>query len=204
VSDDRQGSSPGGSAGAQGTPAGPGTPGVGSAATRDGGLSLVVRRRMGALQVEESRLLGRWERDRRRFVSADERLQSVGAMLETRILKAMRWPDSRAWWRTNRRVEAGELWVGHNAEARWLQRVVYATRGRVLELAARRDIALAPLHVARSEAGRALQTTTRRFVATAGRERVLVVLGVPSAALGNLMGGKPVSLETAAILRDRP
>ncbi len=116
----------------------------------------------------------------------------------------MRWPDPSAWWRTNRRVEAGEQWVGHDAEARWLQRVVYATRDRVLELVARRDEALAPLQAARDEAGRALQATTRHFVATAGRQRVLFVLGVPPVVLGNLMGGKPISFDTATVVRDGP
>ena len=159
---------------------------------------------MDQLQVEERLLLGQWERNRRRFVSADQRLQHTAAMWEARIVKAMRWPDPRAWWRTNRRVEAAERWVGHNAEARWLQRVVYVTRARVLELVARRDAALAPLRAARGEAARALQASTRRFVATAGRERVLLVLGVPPVALGNLVSDKTISAETATILGEGP
>ena len=151
----------------------------------------VVRRRAERLQQEERRLLREWERSRRRFFVADRRLQHHTDVWEARILKAMRWTDPTAWWRTNRRVDAGERWIGDDAEARWRQRVVYVTRDRVLELAVRRDAALAPLRAAKDDAGRVLQATTRRFVATAGRDRALFVLGIPPAALHDLLSGKP-------------
>lgn len=169
---------------------------------RTAGLPAAVRRHADQLHQNERRLLREWERDRRRFVTADQRLQHHAAVWEARIHKAMRWRDPKAWWRTNRRVEAGERWIGHDAEARWRQRVVYVTRDRVLELDARRAAALAPLRAARGEAGQALQATTRCLVAAAGCQRVLVVLRVPSSMLHELVGGKSISVETAAVLRE--
>ena len=104
------------------------------------------------------------------------------------------------WWRTNRRVEAGELWVADSPQARRVQRVVYVTRPNVLALASRRNSDLHELAVAAATAEMGLRQATRRLLAAANWDRALTVLAVDPGVLGNLTGQGPILAGTLSAL----
>jgi hypothetical protein len=112
----------------------------------------------------------------------------------------MRGVDPDVWWSTNRRLEAGELWVANGAQARRAQRVVYVTRPTVLALAVRRDTDLHHLTVATTAADRKLREATCRLLAAATWDRALIVLGVDSAILRDLTGPGPIPTDTLSSL----
>jgi hypothetical protein len=112
----------------------------------------------------------------------------------------MRGVDPAVWWRTNGRIEAGEVWVPGGAGARRVQRVVYITRPAVLALVSRRDAELRLIEGALVEADARLRAVSRRLAAATGRQRLLDVLQVPPAALAHLLGTVPIRASTAALL----
>jgi hypothetical protein len=116
----------------------------------------------------------------------------------------MREVDPEVWWRTNRGIEAGELWVAHGSRARGIQRVVYVTRPTVLALATRRDADLHELTAATRAADRGLREATRCLLAVTTWDRALMVLAVDSVVLGNLTGAAPIPAETLTTLLRGP
>jgi hypothetical protein len=116
----------------------------------------------------------------------------------------MRGVDPEMWWRTNRRLETGELWIAHGAQARRAQRVVYITRPTVLALAARRDTQIHELVAAVTAADKALREATRRLLAATTWDRALTVLDVDPVVLGDLTGPGPIRAETLSALWHGP
>lgn len=127
------------------------------------------------------------------LVSALTRLEFVQAVWDARITAAMRGVGPSAWWRCNRRIEAGELWVGGNAKARWGQRVVYATRTRVLALAGQRAARLAPLEAACAVADGRLRGAIRPLVTAFGVRETARRLGLPEPTVSALVGSAPLT-----------
>lgn len=129
----------------------------------------------------------------RALVSALTRLELVQASWDARITTAMRGVDPPAWWRCNQRIEAGELWVGGNAKARWVQRVVYVTRTRVLALAGQRAARLAPLEATCAAADGRLRDAIRPLVAAFGIWDTASRLGLPEPTVASLVGSAPLA-----------
>ena len=127
------------------------------------------------------------------LVSALTRLEFVRATWDARIATAMRGVDPPAWWRCSQRIEAGELWVGGNAKARWVQRVVYATRTRVLTLAGQRDARLAPLEATCAAADGRLRGAIRPLVTAFGVRETARRLGLPEPTVSALVGSAPLT-----------
>ena len=120
---------------------------------------------------------------------------------QERIIDAMRGVSPEAWWRTNLRIESGELWVGGSTTARWAQRVVRITRPRVLELAARRDADLAALTVACAGAERDLRAATRVLVDAFGPSGAASILAVSPRILRTLCSERRLTPGEATVLR---
>jgi hypothetical protein len=156
--------------------------------------------RQSAIHVLERRLWRNWERALRELHTCVHRLERGHSRWEARLARAMRGVDPDVWWRTNRRLEAGELWVAHGSGARRVQRVVYVTRPTVLALAARRDADLHDLTAATTTADRALREATRGLLALTTWDRALTVLAVDRIVLGNLTGPGPISGDTLSRL----
>lgn len=112
----------------------------------------------------------------------------------------MRGVGPSAWWRCNRRIEAGELWVGGNAEARWVQRVVYATRTRVLALAGQRDARLAPLEATCAAAEGRLRSAIDPLVTAFGVRETARRLGLPGSTVSALAGSTPLTPRDRRVL----
>jgi hypothetical protein len=129
-----------------------------------------------------------------------DRLERGRSRWKARLARAMRGVDPDTWWTTNRRVEAGELWVVHGARARRAHRVVYVTRPTVLALAARRDADLRHLTTATTAADKELREATRRLLAATTWDRALTVLAVDSAVLGDLTGPGPIRADTLSVI----
>jgi hypothetical protein len=126
------------------------------------------------------------------LVSALTRLELVQAFWDARIAAAMRGVDPPAWWRCSQRIETGELWVGGNAKARWVQRVVYATRTRVLALAGQRDARLASVEGTCAEAEGRLRGAIRPLVTAFGVRETARRLGLPESTVSSLVGSAPL------------
>jgi hypothetical protein len=148
--------------------------------------------RQTAAHVLERRLWRDWERALRELQALAVRLERGRSRWKARLAKAMRGLDSDVWWSTNRRIEAGELWVARGAQARRAQRVVYVTRPTVLALVVRRDADLHHLTAATAAADQKLREATRRILAAATWDRALTVLAVDPAILRSLTGPGPI------------
>jgi hypothetical protein len=159
-----------------------------------------AERRQSAAHVLERRLWRNWERALQELQTLAKRLERSRSRWKARLAKAMRGVDPDVWWSTNRRIEAGELWVANGSQARRVQRVVYVTRPTVLALAVRRDADLHHLTVATTAADGKLREATRRLLAAATWDRALIVLGVDSAILRELTGPGPTPTNTLSCL----
>jgi hypothetical protein len=162
-----------------------------------------AKQRQSAAHVLERRLWRNWERALRELHAQAGGLERARSRWKARLAKAMRGVDPDVWWSTNRRIEAGELWVANGARARRAQRVVYVTRPTVLALAVRCDADLYHLTVAATVADRKLRVATRRLLAAATWDRTLTVLGVDSAVLRDLTGPGPIPTDTLSSLGRR-
>lgn len=127
------------------------------------------------------------------LASALARLEFVRATWDARITAAMRGVDQPAWWRCNQRIETGDLWVGGNAKARWVQRVVYATRTRVLALAGQRDARLALLEATCAAADGRLRGAIRPLVTAFGVRETARRLRLPEPTVSALIGSAPLA-----------
>ena len=127
------------------------------------------------------------------LASALTGLALVRATWDARLTTAMRGVDPPAWWRCNQRIEAGELWVGGNARARWVQRVVYATRTRVLALAGQRDARLAPLEATCAAAEDRLRGAIRPLAIAFSVRETARRLGLPESTVSALAGSAPLT-----------
>lgn len=116
------------------------------------------------------------------------RKEMAKAAWDARVTAAMRGVDPPAWWRCNQRIETGDLWVGGNASARWVQRVVYATRARVLALAGRRDARLACLERSCATAEERLRSAVQPLVSAFGARETARRLGLPESTIAALTG----------------
>ena len=138
----------------------------------------------------------RWWRDVDRaqlaFAESVHRREVARDRWEVRIRTAMRGVEPGAWWRCHRRIEAGERWVGGNKSARWVQRVVWVTWDRVVELAARRDNHLAALEDSCQGAEWALRGAIRNPVAAFGLPETARRLGLPRSTVEALHRGRPL------------
>jgi hypothetical protein len=159
-----------------------------------------VRERQLAVHALERRLWQDWERALRELQTRTGKLKRRRSRWEARLASAMRSVDPDLWWRTNRRIEAGELWVANGSPARRTQRVVYVTRPTVLALAARRDTDLHDLTAATTAAEKELREATRRLLATATWDRALTVLAVDPVVLADLTGPGPIPADTFSAL----
>lgn len=139
----------------------------------------------------------RWWRELNRaqldLVERLHRLGAVRARWDARISSAMRGVEPAAWWRCHQRIEAGERWVGANASARWVQRVVYATRDGVLDLDGRRDANLAPLEAACVAAEARLRHAVGYLGAAFGVRETARRLGLPESTVAALAGSAPLT-----------
>ncbi len=127
------------------------------------------------------------------FADCATRLEEARAQWETRITSSMRGVDPQVWWRCHRRVDAGERWVGANATARRVQRIVYATQDRVLKLADQRDARLATVEVACAAAEARLRAAVRNPVAAFGVRETARRLGLPESTVSVLLGSTALS-----------
>lgn len=160
-----------------------------------------ARRRQSATRIRERRLLQEWEKALCHFQLGVDRLERRRSHWDVRLARAMRGIDPDMWWRTNRRIETGELWVAHGSQARLAQRVVYVTRPTVLALAARRDADLHNLVNAATAAENQLHEVTRRLLAATTWDRALTVLAVDPVVLSDLSGAGPIPAGTLSALR---
>jgi hypothetical protein len=156
--------------------------------------------RQSAAHILERRLWRDWERALRELQNRADRLERTRSKWKGRLARAMRGIDPDTWWRTNRRVEVGELWVAHNPEARRVQRVVHVTRPTVLALALCQKNDLHQLAVETATAELGLREATYRLLAAANWDRALTVLAVDPGVLGNLTGPGPILTGTLSAL----
>ncbi len=120
-------------------------------------------------------------------------IEATRARWHRRITAAMRGVEPRAWWRCNRRIEAGERWVAAKGESRWVQRVVYVTRDRVLELVAQRDARLTQMEAVCATAEERLREAVRQPVATFGVVETARRLGLPAWTVADLISTRRMS-----------
>lgn len=154
--------------------------------------SSAARRRQAAMLSAER---GWWQeinRAQEAFAACVNRLETARARWDVRITAAMRGVEPRAWWRCNRRIEAGERWYGSSTRARWVQRVVYVTRNRVQELSAERGAHLALLEPACVAAEARLREAVRRPVAAFGIPETARRLGLHEWTVASLVGSRPL------------
>jgi hypothetical protein len=163
-----------------------------------------AHRRQSAAHVLEKRLWQDWERALHRLQTRTDQLKHRRIHWESRLGMAMHGVDPNVWWRTNRRIETGELSVAHGPQARRSQRVVYVTRPVVLALAARRDTDLHGLIAATTAAEKDLRHATRRLLAATTWNRALTVLAVDPVVLGTLAGRGPIPADMLSALRRGP
>lgn len=162
-----------------------------------------ARRRQSDVHALERRLWQEWERALRHLVGRLDHLERRRSTWQSRLTRAMRGIDPEVWWRTNRRVEEGDLWVEQGPHARRTQRVVYVTRPTVVALATRRDADLHNLTAAVTAAETNLHDATRRLLVATTWDRALTVLAVDPAVLRHLLGpGTIPAGEVSALCRD--
>lgn len=152
-----------------------------------------ARRRQEVILATEHRWWRDFSRAQLDLVEGMHRLDAERARWDARISSAMRGAEPEAWWRCHQRLEAGERWVGANARARWVQRVVYATRDRVQQLAGQRDARLAPLEAACGTAEARLRDAIRPLGAAFGTRETAHRLGLPESTVAVLVGSAPLT-----------
>lgn len=152
-----------------------------------------ARRRQAAILATEHQWWRKFNRAQLDLVEGMHRLDAERARWDACISSAMRGVEPAAWWRCHKRVEAGERWVGANAAARRIQRVVYATRDRVHQLAEQRDARLAPLEAASRAAESRLRDAFRHLGAAFGIREMARRLGLPGSTVAALVGSTPLT-----------
>lgn len=151
------------------------------------------RRRQEVILATERRWWRELNRAQLDLVKGMHRLDVERARWGARITSAMRGVEPAEWWRCHQRIEAGERWVGANARARWVQRVVYATRDRVQQLAAQRHARLAPLEAASTAAEARLRDAVRHLGAALRIRETARRLGLPESTVAALAGSAPLT-----------
>lgn len=155
--------------------------------------STAARRRQSVMLDTEQRWWQEINRAQVHFADCANRLEEARARWDARITSAMRGVDAEVWWRCHRRIDAGERWVAGSSRARWVQRVVYVTRDRVLELLADGDARLATLEVACAAAEARLRAAIRNPGAAFGVGETARRLGLPMSTVAALLGSAPLS-----------
>lgn len=162
-----------------------------------------ARRRQEVTPATEHRWWQELNQAQLALADAVNRLEAGRIRWDARLSSAMPGVEPTTWWRCYRRIEAGERWVGANASARWVQRVVYATRDRVLDLAGQRDTRLAPLEVACVSAETGMRAAVRPLVAAFGVRETARRLGLPKSTVAALAGSAPLRPADYRALRGR-
>ena len=152
-----------------------------------------ARRRQAAMLATEQRWWRDIDRAKIAYAERAARLEATRARWDARIRTAMKGVEPKVWWGCHRRIDAGERWVAAGSEARWIQRVVYVTEDRVLELAGRRDARLAVLEATCAAAEAALRVAVRKPAATFGSRETARRLCLPEWTVTALVGSSPLS-----------
>lgn len=160
-----------------------------------------ARRRRAVTPATERRWWQELNRAQLALADALNRLEAVRDRWDDRVSSAMRGVGPAAWWRCHQRIEAGERWVGANDRARWVQRVVYATRARVLALVGEHDVHVAPLEVACVSAETGMRAAVRPLVAAFGVRETARRLGLPKSTVAALAGSSPLTAADYRALR---
>ncbi|MBW3642698.1 MAG: hypothetical protein KY447_07260 [Actinobacteria bacterium] len=155
--------------------------------------SSAASRRQAAMLATERRWWQEINRAQLAFAECVNNLERSGVRWDARITSAMRGIDPETWWRCHRRIEAGERWVGANATDRRVQRIVYATRQRALELVAERDASVTTLKAACGAAEVRLRAALRNPGAAFGVRETARRLGLPESTVAVLLGSTPLS-----------
>ena len=151
--------------------------------------------------VAEQRWWREFNRAQLDFADCAERLEAARLRWDAWITAAMRGVEPTAWWHCNQRIEAGERWVGPNATARRVQRIVYVTRAKVLELSRRRA---ADLHTLEADFVRAegrLREAVRNPTAAFGVRETARRLGLPRWTVEALRDATPLRRADHVALR---